>query len=254
MKAITGIWPVRSRSRGTGFTLIELLVVITIIVILVALVLPGLSRAKQSAYASKCVSNLHQLGAGCMMYSNDNNQMLIPMYVGVASTTGSTWRLLLAPYIKNSTYAEVFSCPADAVDYSSKADNGRGLVPTSYGMNKSDNIQTYFTATVGKRGLAVNHPAETIFLCDLALVTNNSGTPPSQWLTSTQTQTSANFGYARFPNDVNFIGGDAWDIFPRHNGYANALFYDGHVEAVNVATQIMPYGPGNTNCMYDNHP
>jgi prepilin-type N-terminal cleavage/methylation domain-containing protein/prepilin-type processing-associated H-X9-DG protein len=61
-------------STQPGFTLIELLVVIAIIAVLAALLLPVLSRAKDSGLGASCLSNTHQIGLGVLMYADDNKQ------------------------------------------------------------------------------------------------------------------------------------------------------------------------------------
>jgi len=96
----------RKLSGGSrdGFTLIELLVVIAIIAILAAMLLPALSRAKESARRIVCVDHLKQLALATVMYVMDNESYY------PSSNSTDKWPQAIRPGYEN---LRILACPDD---------------------------------------------------------------------------------------------------------------------------------------------
>lgn len=113
-----------SRYSSRGFTLIELLVVIAIIALLISLLIPSLKRARDSAKAVTCRSNMRQVALGMTLYTQDYEDQVWPVNaerVDQWPQYGGAWaRLpgqgravpgLIYPYVSNVD--EIAECPAN---------------------------------------------------------------------------------------------------------------------------------------------
>lgn len=75
----------KNRFYKKGFTLVELLVAIAIIALLVSILLPSLTKAREQARVAVCLNNLHQFGVALVTYSSDNDMKIM-------ETTTNYWR------------------------------------------------------------------------------------------------------------------------------------------------------------------
>jgi prepilin-type N-terminal cleavage/methylation domain-containing protein/prepilin-type processing-associated H-X9-DG protein len=73
--------------KRKAFTLIELLVVVAIIALLISILLPSLSRARELAKRAVCASNQRGIGQGMHIYANDNREWFPTHYFRVTNTT-----------------------------------------------------------------------------------------------------------------------------------------------------------------------
>ncbi len=92
-----------------AFTLIELLVVITIIVVLAGLITAAMQRAALKGRTMQCFNNLRQLGIATLNYAG-NNDMTLPATTHQRRTGRKSWSLTLQEHAGGKI---VFRCPED---------------------------------------------------------------------------------------------------------------------------------------------
>ncbi len=101
------------RAAHVAFTLVELLVVIAIIGILVALLLPAIQAARESARRASCMNNLKQIGVALQNYHSAHNTFP----VGAALQEGTTWSGFILPYMEEAALADLITTDVNTVHY-----------------------------------------------------------------------------------------------------------------------------------------
>jgi prepilin-type N-terminal cleavage/methylation domain-containing protein len=117
-----------------AFTLVELLVVIAIIGILIALLLPAVQAARESARRMSCSNNMHQIGIAVHNF-HDSRNGLPPLMIGTATQSPSIFVHLL-PYMEKQTIYDLIPEDFDTTSANNAwwdaLPNKRSLIVSTY--------------------------------------------------------------------------------------------------------------------------
>ena len=263
--------PLALREEATGknkaFTLVELLVVIGIIALLISILLPALSKAKESANAVACLSNLRQIVQACHNYSVENKGFIIPAQweqtpanprsSGISYDGNEAWCNILVNegYVqapngtgKGPQYKSIFYCPSgnpDALD-SSIILNGNDRVPSSRTDGRGAQCLRYISNSTGMTidcWYGINGTLETGTMksgppCRRIVGINGRGSAPDLRNLGKMTQVHRAaemvfFFDGIYSHEALFNGNR---INARHakQTKTNLVFFDGHATTVNT--------------------
>ncbi len=221
-----------------NFSLIELLVVITIIIILAALLLPSLSKARDKAKTAICASNLKTIGTASQMYTGSYDDWIIPAAQGQwkTNTYEKLWWGILSGWGENGSgfgitcgkssirdlNQSVYRCPSETCDITGNAADKEYSQP-QYMLNSglagfpSEGGTGASTLNFAHKLNCVKNPGIAIFAYDsLRRYAYN-------WLSD---RAMYYVGFKHGVYDARQSGSD----MPPSIGRANFIFMDSHVE------------------------